>query len=227
MFHHGVMSSMSWHPISCPYHLIFISYLISDLLYSLTWYTILPSSEWKPIYQELRRYDEILLFRPCNRTSGCWCNSPSSSTLRMASKILAEMTRVRKSRRFSWVTTALTAKKKPQVCSSTVYKMQDTLYAASISFWLKSRYSRLISGVMTITPLFSLWCRISWWSKPYCSQGSESASMMALTSPNIERQETQARGSEVNCWRQLQQMPQSSSDQNVSVHVEDPVTLTS
>lgn len=39
---------------------------------------------------------------------------------------------------------------------------------------LKSRYSRLISGVMTITPLFSLWCRISWWSNPYCSQGSES-----------------------------------------------------
>ena len=45
--------------------------------------------------------------------------------------------KVRKSRRFSWVTTALTAKKKTQVCSSTVYKMQDTLYA-SISFCSKA-----------------------------------------------------------------------------------------
>ncbi len=168
-----IMSSMSWHAISCPtmaYSLTHIIRLISCKVLS---------SECKPIYKELMRYDEILLFRPCNRTSGCWCNRPSSSTLRMASNILADDDKVRKSRRFSWVAPALTAKK-TQVCRSTVYK-NAARWSASISFC--SWNSRLISGVMTITPLFSLWCRISWWSKPYRSPANQEH-MMALTSPN-------------------------------------------
>ena len=59
--------------------------------------------------------------------------------------------------------------------------------AESLLLWLpkklKSANSRLISGVMTITPLFSLWCRISWWSKPYRSPANQEH-MVALTSPN-------------------------------------------
>lgn len=207
------------HTISYSCH---ISYHTFYIVSHVTWYTILPSSGadeiwWDSVVPALQPNFRMLMQQPIFQHSAHGLKNPGRDD---------KGEKVTKIHLSHYCFDCNKKNSRLQFYSSTVYKMQDTLYT-SISFWLKSRYSRLISGVMTITPLFSLWCRISWWSKPYCSQGSESASMMALTSPNIERQETQARGREVNCWRQLQQMPQSSSDQNVCVHVEDPVTLTS
>lgn len=136
MFNHGVMSSMSWHPISCPtisysYHISYQTFYIVS--HGTRYYHLLNENQSTRSWWDTMRFccsglATELLDVGATAHLPALCAWPQKSWQRWQGW---------ESHEDSTESLLLWLQKKTQVCSSTVYKMQDTLYA-SISFCSKA-----------------------------------------------------------------------------------------